>query len=383
MSDPDGQVRELLEGAAGSGRERDLLPGDTWSRGRRRRAGKRAGAGAAGILTVAAVGGLIWQVGFHGGTPDSGVASLPTQTQTFVLAGPDAPADPPDDLSGLRVPTAEELAATRWTLRDELWGSGVTARDTVGSTAHTTFSFAGEESRGWGFSTDECGGGWFQEELTLGADGTFPPGGLATDDQGCPEPAQTSEDFWIDVLSHGGSLHLLQDDWLLLSVDTSWAGVEEPPDVLDDSAARLDFLRVGADPATVDTSLPERAPTNEDLAGTEWTLLEWVDGGSVLADLMEDPSLLGLTWQEGWPSWLALDYDGCDLVTVQTEGVGARGGAVPPEDRQLVTEAATSCAGAEEAPPLLADAFGEGAQVTLVGDDLLILRLTLPPAPTP
>ncbi|MCK0114136.1 hypothetical protein MWU75_18515 [Ornithinimicrobium sp. F0845] len=180
------------------------------------------------------------------------------------------------------------------------------------------------------------------------------------------------------MLSHGGSLHQLGDDWLLLSVDTSWAGVEQPPPVSGVGTARLDFIRVGADPDAVDTSRPERAPSNEELAATRWTLLEWVDGGGVLADLMDDPSLLGLRWADDFPDLLVLAYDGCDLVSVRTQGVDAVGGTVPPEGVETVVETGARCPGAETASPVLAEALLNPAQFTLVGEDLLVARLVLP-----
>jgi len=386
MSDREDDLRVLLDEASGTGQDRVLQPDDTWATGRRRRTRKRAGAGALGVVALAAVGGLVWQtvLGGSDGSDEIGVATLPAGSTTFVLAAPDATADPPEAPDGLQVPSAEELEGTDWMLRDEIWASDQTSAEVVGSAAETTFSFAGQDlpARGWGFGADDCGGGWFQEGLTLTDAGAFPPGDLATDDQGCLEPAQTAEDFWIDVLSHGGSLHQLGDEWLLLSVDTSWAGVEEPPPVSGVGLARLDFVRVGADPAGVDTSLPERAPSNEELAGTGWTLLEWVDGGGVLGDLTDDPSRLGLRWADDFPDTLVLAYDDCELVTVRTEGVDATGGTVPAEGVETVVEADGQCTGAETASPVLMEAFLNPAQFTLVGDDLLVLRLSLPASDT-
>lgn len=378
-------VRELLEDASWTGREGIVHPEETWTSGRRRRTRKRAGAGVIGAVVVVAVGGLVWQTGVMGGQTgplEPTVATLPSGLTTFVLASPDAGGAVPTDLDGLVVPSAEDLAGTTWELTDQVWGSTEAASGFVGSEAETIFSFT--ESGAWGFIADGCGGGG-RSELGLNSSGVFADGlDWGSDDQGCPEPAQTAEDFWLDVLPHGGSIHLLDDDWLLLSVDTTQAGVGQPPPVVVEDAARWFFVRDGADPGGVDTSLPERAPTNEELAGTGWSLLEWSDGAGVIDDHLDDATLLGLRWTDraGFPDALVLDYDGCELVTVATEGVSASGATVPPEGRKPVTEGADTCAGAVDAPPALAAVFATPAQVTLVGDDLLVLRVT-PPADAP
>lgn len=374
----DLDVRELLEGASWTGREGVLDPDDHWAAGRRRRGRKRAGAGALGVTAVVAVAGLLWQAGVPGGQAGAEPAPgmLPSGMTTFVLAAPDAPATDPETLSALRVPTAEELLGTTWVLTDDVWSSDLSTSEVVGARADTEFSFS-EQS--WGFTADDCGGGGAQGPVQLTADGAFGPTDLATLDQGCPEPAQTAEDFWIDTLSQGGSLHLVGDGgWLLLSVDPAQAGREEPPAVVVPGAARLSFVREGVDPAGVELSGAERVPSNEELAGTSWVLTEWVDGGAALADLVDDPGRLRLRWAEDWPGTMTLAYGSCDLVTLRTEGVDADGGTVPPEGVAAVQEAAEPCAGAEAAGPALAESLTKRVQVTLIGQDVLVLHLPLP-----
>lgn len=385
MSDRGDDVRVLLEDASGSGRERDIRPEDTWSRGRRRQSRKRAGAGVVGALGVAAVVGLVWQTNLLGGGQETGVATPPSGLTTFVLAAPGAPGQVPNTLDGLAVPAPEDLVGTTWRVREDLWGSDLTAVDVVGSAAETDFSFGGNGTVGWGFWADGCGGGWFQEALEVTEDGAFSGGPMGTDDQGCLEPAQTAEDFWIDVLGHGGSLHQLGEDWLLLSVDPSWAGLEEPPPVVVDGAARLDFVREGADPATIDTASPERVPANEELTGT-WQLLEWADGGGVLGDFMADPSQLRLSF-EGMPPQSLLLSDGppsadgdqtCPIVSLgNVQGVDSLGHTVPPDHGYTLTPADGTCASVADVQPVFVDGLREGAQITLVGEDLLVLRLPL------
>ncbi|MCK0114137.1 hypothetical protein MWU75_18520 [Ornithinimicrobium sp. F0845] len=147
MRDRDDDLRVLLEEASGGGRGRVLQPDDTWARGRQRRTRTRVGASALGVVALTAVGGLVWQtvLGGSDGSRQVGVATLPAGFTTFVLAAPDAPADLPEDLDGLVVPSPEDLVGTDWALRQEIWGSDQTSVEVVGSAAETTFSFAGQD----------------------------------------------------------------------------------------------------------------------------------------------------------------------------------------------------------------------------------------------
>lgn len=381
-------VRGLLEDASWVGQDSVLDPHEHWASGRRRRNRKRAGAGVLGGVAVVAAAGLVWQAGVFGGElgpQQPHVATVPTGLTTFVLAAPDAPDVDPGTINALRVPTEQELNGTSWTVVDQMWGTDRTAPDVVGSPAETIFSFGDPAAdRGWGFTADECGGGWFQDGLSLSADGAFEAGGnLATDDQGCLEPAQTAEDFWLDVLPSGGSLHLLGGHWLLLSVDTGQVGVEQPPPVVVEDAARLVFVRPGTETGEIDLTGPERVPSNEDLAGSRWELLDapaGAEGAAVLDPWLDDPSELQLWFGEGFPGSLELVYqDGCLLAALRTEGVDGRGVTVPVEGLSPPAEPGPdSCAGAPGAGPALAGSLGDGAQVTLIGDDVLLLRFTLP-----
>ena len=401
-------VRGLLDNASWTGQHEPVDPHEHWASGRRRRSRKRAGAGLLGGVAVVAVAGLVWQAGVFGGEAgplEPHVATLPSGLTTFVLAASDGEAGGVEGAGGveedgaeLQVADAEDLSGTSWGLTDQVWGSDQSATEIVGSDAETVFSFGGAAGRGWGFGADDCGGGWFQEDLQLTADGSFAGGDLATRDVGCPDPAQTAEDFWIDVLVHGGTLHTLDHDWLLLSVDTEQAGVEQPPPVVVEDATRLVFVRDGTDPdgadpdgadldagdpVGVDLTWPERVPSNEDLAGTRWRLAgagTGADGAEILAPWLEEPSRLRLWFAEGYPGSLGLVYgDGCVLAQLRTEGVDARGATVPIEGlSSLVEEGDGTCSGAEAAGPVLTDALESGAQVTLVGDDTLLLRIVLP-----
>lgn len=232
-------VRSLLEEASWPGHEELLDPHEHWASGRRRRRRKRAGAGVLGGVALVAMAGLVWQAGVFGGEAEPlqpHVATLPSGLTTFVLAAPGADAGVEEDGAELAVPDADDLAGTSWALTGQVWGSDESAAEVVGADADTVFSFAGPGERGWGFTADDCGVGWFQEDLRLTADGAFAGGVPVSTDLGCPEPAQTAEDFWGEVLARGGTLHTLDQDWLLLSVDTTRAGVGQPsPGVVDET----------------------------------------------------------------------------------------------------------------------------------------------------
>lgn len=267
------ELRDLLDGAADLGGEVDV--DRQWAAGRRRRTRRGAGmALAAGVVGVALVGGLV-QTGLLGGaTPvPTGPAAVPDGYTTFVFAAPDAPAgDVPGTGSGrVTVPSADDLAGTSWVLTDQLWGSGTEAAQVVGGDpGTTTIEFSGADGTGWGFDADGCGGGWFQEDLTLSAEGRFPAGGPATDDQGCPPDAQAAEDFWIEALGSGGYLRGLEDDWLLVSVvapttEGTQAPTTDPPGT--ESPTTEGTAPVETTDPVAPTSDPV-APTSDDEAPT-------------------------------------------------------------------------------------------------------------------
>lgn len=226
-------VRALLEDASWAGERESLDPHEHWSSGRRRRSRKRAGAGVLGGVALVTVAGLVWQAGVFGGEVDPlepHVAHLPSGLTTFVLAAPGAgERDVVDTDAQVQVADPAALVGTSWELTHQVWGSDRRASEVIGSDAETVFSFGGAPGRGWGFVADDCGGGWFQQDLQLRADGSFTGGDLSTTDQGCPPPAQAAEDFWLEVLADGGSLHQLDHDWLLLSVDVAAADAEQAP----------------------------------------------------------------------------------------------------------------------------------------------------------
>ena len=259
-------VRDLLEDASWPGREITVEPHESWAHGRRRRNRRRAGAGAVAAAAVLAVGGLVWQAGVFGGTTgerEPHVATVPSGLTTFVLAAPGAPDVDPSTISALHAPTEEELNGSSWTLTGQIFGSEREARDVVGSGARTVFSFGDPAAdRGWGFLADDCGGGWFQEGLSLTSEGAFDAGGsLATDDQGCLEPAQVAEDFWLEVLPDGGTLHLLGGHWLLLSVDVGQNEAAAPSVVETTTGPETGSAAPSADP-TDDPPRPV-APTED------------------------------------------------------------------------------------------------------------------------
>lgn len=270
-------VRELLEEASwpSAGPAGTVEPEGPWAGGRRRRTRKRAGAGLVAGVAALAVAGLVWQTEVFGGTAgerEPHVATVPSGMTTFVLAGQDAPDVDVSAVDDLGVPSPEDLVGTSWVLTDQVYGTGQVASQLVGSDAETVFSFAQD---GWGFLADGCAGGGQQGIVDLDADGAFPPQELATDDQDCGEPAQTAEDFWLDALAGGGSLHLLGDgDYLLLSVDVP-GGVAAPEVVVE--TAEPD---PSADPAPSGTADPgteestgagptEESPSQEDASGED------------------------------------------------------------------------------------------------------------------
>lgn len=377
-------VRELLEDASRSVRPGTVEPERTWEGGRRRRTRKRAGAGALGAASVVAVAGLVWQTGVFGGTSgqqEPQVATVPSGLTTFVLAAPGAPDVDPATISALRVPSADELSGTAWTLTDQLWGSEVSAADLVGADAETVFTFS---DQGWGFLADGCGEGGAEGMVSLAADGTFDPPQLGTTDIGCPEPAQRAEDFWFGALQGGGSIHLLGSDWLLLSVDAAPAvGVGPAPVAVVEDGSRLSFVREGVDPDGAGGEA--RIPTQEELAGTRWQLVPGAaDGQEAIEAELDDPAQLMLWFSEGdlgqgGLGQLDLVYgEGCRLATLQVSGLDDEGRVLSELGSSGVE---TTCAGSGSAAPMLVDSLSGRPRVVVRGD-ALDLYLPLPAVAT-
>ncbi|GAA5157235.1 AMIN-like domain-containing (lipo)protein [Ornithinimicrobium tianjinense] len=320
-------VREALERAASLHFDPDHDVHAHWTAGRRRRGRKRAGAallaGAAGVAAVAAV----WQSGLLGGAtgPEPTVAAVPDGYTTFVFAAAGAGSVPDGSLADAgepRVPTAGELDGTTWTLVDQLWEDDRSAGEIVGADPGSTeLRFGdGQTVAGWGFVADDCGGGWFQEELSLAGDGRFAAGGLGTDDQGCPAAAQRSEDFWIDALGGGGFLRVVGDDeWLLVSV--------EAPALTADPA---ETTAPGTDEPT--TPVPSTDEPSPDTSSDEPT-----SGGTSTDEPDTDAQLPGFTdpgepvVSQGWPGGggelfaptvRAGRHDGFDRVVLDLTGTG-------------------------------------------------------------
>ena len=217
-------VRDLLEGASDGARAGQLDADDTWTRGRRRRTGKRVGAAVVTGVAGLAAAGLVWQTGFVGGSGEGEdlVAGFPEGTTTFVFAAPDAAGEvgpgtlPPRSAAG-----EDEVAGTTWELRGSLYAGG-SAADVIGSASGTELVLPPDGSGWWGVTVEDCGGASVQGELVLDEAGRFPAGEVATDDLGCPAEVQAAEDFWMEALAAGGSMHLVGgDDYLLVSVPVS------------------------------------------------------------------------------------------------------------------------------------------------------------------
>lgn len=252
-------VRGLLEEASWppAGRGTAVEPEDSWADGRRRRSRRRVGAGVVAGVSTLAVAGLVWQTGvFDGSTrQEPQVATVPSGMTTFVLADESAGVDPSAAVPAeeLSVPGAQELVGTSWVLTDQVYGSDQVASQIIGAETDTVFTFT-EES--WGFLADGCGGAGDQGPVEVDVDGAFAAPHLATDDQGCPEPAQAAEDFWMDALAGGGTLHLVGDgDWLLLSVEVP-GGVALPDEVVGT-----------ADPEPTGTTAPSGPEEGEEPTG--------------------------------------------------------------------------------------------------------------------
>ena len=319
-------VREALERAASLHFDPEHDVHGHWTAGRRRRGRKRAGAallaGAAGVAAVAA----LWQGGLLGGPtePAPTVAALPDGYTTFAFAAAGAGTAPDGAITDggePRVPAAGELDGTTWTLVDQLWEDDRSAPEVVGADPGTTeLRFGdGETEAGWGFVADDCGGGWFQEDLSLGADGRFPAADLATDDQGCPSAAQRSEDFWIDALGGGGYLRTVGEEWLLVSVvapeltaepaETTAPGTEEP---------------TSAEPSTDEptTATPSDPPTSGGTSTDEPTadaqLPRFTDPGEEVTS----PGWPGGGGELFAPTVRAGRHDGFDRVVLDLTGAG-------------------------------------------------------------
>ncbi|HSP61299.1 MAG TPA: hypothetical protein VLO09_09585 [Ornithinimicrobium sp.] len=220
-------VRDLLEEASWVGVVEDLDADGAWRAGRRRRTLRRAGAGT--LAGVAATSALVlgWQAGALDGrdAQEPTVAAVPAGWTTFVLAAPGGPEVGPATTDPVSVPDEAALRGTTWDLLPALHETGTDTGAVVPAAGETTFSFAPEGDPGWGFEVAGCGGGWFSSELTLDAEGRFPPGDPVTTDIGCSEEVQQAEDLWLAALGGGGALRTVGDGrWLLLSVDLPEGG---------------------------------------------------------------------------------------------------------------------------------------------------------------
>ncbi|WP_202613599.1 AMIN-like domain-containing (lipo)protein [Ornithinimicrobium cerasi] len=358
------EVREALDRAAQLHAEPDVDVHEPWSLGRRRRARKRAGAAlVAGAATVTALA-VGWQAGLMGGAtdPTPTVAAVPDGYTTFVFAAPGAPEVDVDTVSALDVPTAAELSGTTWVLTDDLWGSDLSASQVVAADpGTTTITFGGDPGSGWGFSADGCGGGWVQEDLSLSAEGRFPPSDPVSDDQGCPQDAQAAEDFWAAALGGGGYLRVLgDDDWLLVSVVAPTAGPDddEGPGVVTVTASPTapaptaePAPSVPSTPAEPSQPLPTQPPPSPEPSASAPPEPPSAPTGTV--DPPDEPGATGggllpgfvpagsATTSAGFPGGGALfaptvragANDGFDRVVVDLTGTGAPTwrAAYPPE----------------------------------------------------
>ncbi|ANS77497.1 hypothetical protein SGUI_0101 [Serinicoccus hydrothermalis] len=216
------EVRALLEGASRVGRDERLAPDEAWGAGRRRRTRKRVGGAVGSGAATLAAAVLVWQTGFLGGGDgtDGVAAEFPRGGTTFVFAevGSDPGADPASG-SAVTPVDADELVGTGWDLQEELWRGGDSGA-IVGADVPTELSFPAVGG-GWGITVDGCGEATAQGSLDLEPDGAFAPQELTTTDIGCSAEVQRAEDFWMEALAGGGSVHRLGDEGsglLLLTV---------------------------------------------------------------------------------------------------------------------------------------------------------------------
>src|SRR5690606_7017907 len=228
MSIPE--LRDALGRAVGDVRPVDVVE-SAWERGRAMRRRRRAAYTGGGLLVAAAAAaGIISMTGGLPGTPGPLDPATPTSTVTdglptegigeattfvFTRAVADVPMDPTalPDPQDAEVPTLDELRGTEWMLATDH------ASEVIGSEAGTSLHFlAVDHGTLLSIDIEGCGGATFQEDLVLADDGRFAGQDAGTDDQGCQPAVQTAEDFWMETLPHGGWIHLVDDDVLLLSV---------------------------------------------------------------------------------------------------------------------------------------------------------------------
>lgn len=228
MSVPE--LREALDRAVGETRPVDVVE-SAWERGRAMRRRRRAAYTGGGLLVAAAAAaGIISMTGGLPGTPGPLDPATPTSTATdglptedigaattfvFTRAVADVPVDPTalPDPQAAEVPTLDELRGTEWMLATDH------ASEVIGSEAGTSLHFlAVDHGTLLSIDIEGCGGATFQEDLVLADDGRFGGQDAGTTDIGCPPAVQTAEDFWMETLPHGGWIHLVDDDVLLLSV---------------------------------------------------------------------------------------------------------------------------------------------------------------------
>lgn len=222
------QVRDLLHSASRITGTVD--PDDHWRSGRRRRAQRWVGvAGGATLAAVAALA-LVAQTGLLGGpTGSTGPAAVPGHLETFVFA-PTTVQGGWSEEGPLRAATSEDLLGTSWTLQEQMYAVPGRASEVTGTTAPTVLTFSGitDVRAGWGLTIDGCGTAGI-EGLDLDEQGDFAPPNVSTNDLGCAEDVQESEDFWLAALEGGGRMNLLDDGrWLLLSVDAPAVPDPEP-----------------------------------------------------------------------------------------------------------------------------------------------------------
>lgn len=237
MSIPE--LRDALDRAVGDVRPVDVVE-SAWERGRAMRRRRRAAYTGGGLLVAAAAAaGIISMTGGLPGTPGPLDPATPTSTvsdglptegigeaTTFVFtrAVADVTVDPATlpDPQDAEVPTLDELRGTEWMLLTDH------ASEVIGSEAGTSLHFLAVD-HGTLLSVDieGCGGATFQEDLVLADDGRFAGQDAGTTDIGCSPAVQTAEDFWMETLPHGGWIHLVDRDVLLLSVLPPDGGTSE------------------------------------------------------------------------------------------------------------------------------------------------------------
>lgn len=262
-------VRTWLEDASAPAHDGHVDVERHWVAGRRRRTGKRVGAGALGGVAAAAVGALVWQAGFAGGSvpraPSVATApvlpSIPRGSTTFVFAAPGAPDVDPLTISALPELDPDALRGTSWTLLDDLYGGGPTAA-VVGVDEPTTLRFSAEGVIA--VRVAECGAVPSAVDAPVRSNGRFGEGQVAMDGVECADDDQTTAvSFWTRALEQGGTVQRLGEQWLLVSfqVDRPQAA----PDATEDSSgdASDDATQDATQDATDDAGTPRPTPSDE------------------------------------------------------------------------------------------------------------------------